>query len=342
MIANFFDKKEEISFLLEGMYRKFGFTKYNMNKFEPYSFYMENEKFLDDNRIITFSDPSGKLLALKPDITMSIVKTALKTPKENHKIYYSESVFRVPKGYDEYREIHQIGVEYIGELDLYQKIEILNLAIKSLETISPDYKLCISNMAIILNILNDLSLSLNQRNDIIKYITQKNEHDLNRYLLENKIEDNGVLGAILNVSSDIEKGTLELLELIPQYKDEIIKLRDIFEILGSVSDKSKIALDFSHISSTEYYNGLILTGYISGESSPVLRGGRYDNLIWKMGDKTKSALGFAVDLSAIDKILVNNKDNSLEIKYDENSNVLEMIERANEMFSSGKSFCFKK
>ena len=48
-----------------------------MNKFENYELYLENKSFLASENIVTFTDPSGKLLALKPDITLSILKICL-------------------------------------------------------------------------------------------------------------------------------------------------------------------------------------------------------------------------------------------------------------------------
>ena len=42
-----------------------------------------------------------------------------------------------------------------------------------------------------------------------------------------------------------------------------------------------------------YYNGLIFQGFIGGVPTAILSGGRYDNLMEKLGKKTQ-AIGFAV------------------------------------------------
>ena len=65
MNIDFLDKKEQIALKLQGIYSYEGYSKYKMNRFEEYSFYMLNEEFLEDSRILTFYDPQGKLLALK-------------------------------------------------------------------------------------------------------------------------------------------------------------------------------------------------------------------------------------------------------------------------------------
>lgn len=41
-----------------------------MSKFEEYDFYAENRSFLHSEAILTFTGLDGKLLALKPDVTL--------------------------------------------------------------------------------------------------------------------------------------------------------------------------------------------------------------------------------------------------------------------------------
>ncbi len=125
MTLDFLTNSEQIALHLQDMYHKFGYSKYKMSRFEEYSFYMEQEHFLSDSRILTFSGQNGKLMALKPDVTISIVKNFLKKPGNNHKVYYNESVFRIPAGGDEFKEVQQLGVEFLGELDSFQTLEIL-------------------------------------------------------------------------------------------------------------------------------------------------------------------------------------------------------------------------
>lgn len=344
MTTTFLDRKEQIAICLEDMFCKFGYTKYNMNRFEEYSFYMENEKFLDDSRVIVFNDPSGKLLALKPDITMSIIKNSLKSTAKNQKIYYNESVFRIPKGDSSYKEIKQIGVEFMGEIDDYQTIEILNLANKALAEISPNYVLCISNMTLILSIFDDLNLSFVTRNQILTYMSQKNLHDLQKFLTENNVPKAELFEKLLTINANIEKGIAELKDVFQntRYMPEIKEITDILAIVKEVLPKDKVQLDFSYVTNTEYYNGLTFVGYIDGLAVPVLTGGRYDKLVSKMGNNDKNALGFAVDLSELDKF-INDETIAVEtINYTDETSVCQLIAKANQLYEEGKAFCFKK
>ncbi|OOO00594.1 MAG: ATP phosphoribosyltransferase [Epulopiscium sp. Nele67-Bin004] len=286
MDVNFLDRKAKVALQLEGLYSSSGYEKYTMNRFESYAFYMENERFLDDNRVITLQGANGKLLALKPDVTMSIVKNYNLLGK--NKVYYNETVFKVPQGEDEFREIHQVGVEYIGHIDIEQTVEVLHLAIQSLQAISDDYTLCISHVGVVQQILDKLGLEITEKQIVINYLRGKNMHDLKLYL------------------DDLGKPSDELLKLTNiSHNVEIDSLDEVIKKLSDVTDCSKVCIDFSHISNTEYYNDLVFTGYVKGLATSVISGGRYDNLLDKMGINAKSALGFAVNLSEINKLNEN-------------------------------------
>ena len=68
--------KERASFGLRALYEAAGCRKYHMGQFEEYALYQENQNFLASRQVITFTDLDGRLLALKPDVTLSIAKSA--------------------------------------------------------------------------------------------------------------------------------------------------------------------------------------------------------------------------------------------------------------------------
>ena len=67
--------EEKAVFELRELYSKYGYLQYKMSKFEEYDLYVSNKDFLVSENIITFTDTDGKLLALKPDVTLSIIKS---------------------------------------------------------------------------------------------------------------------------------------------------------------------------------------------------------------------------------------------------------------------------
>ena len=92
---NLFRSEELAVFHLRDLYRRYGYLPYRMSKFEEYELYVRNKDFLVSDRVITFNDTNGKLLALKPDVTLSIIRGGEDAPGTKQKVYYNENVYRV-------------------------------------------------------------------------------------------------------------------------------------------------------------------------------------------------------------------------------------------------------
>ena len=96
---------ERIIFRLRELYASRGYRPYRMSKFEEYDLYAGNKDFLVSDNVITFTEPGGKLMALKPDVTLSIIKNSADAPEETQKVYYDENVYRVSRSTGSFREI---------------------------------------------------------------------------------------------------------------------------------------------------------------------------------------------------------------------------------------------
>ena len=128
--------EEKAIFSLRSLYSRYGYLPFKMSKFEEYELYLKNKDFLVSDRIITFNDTNGKLMALKPDVTLSIIKNCEDTVGFKQKLCYNENVYRVSGSTHQYKEIMQTGIECIGDIDNYDVFEVITLAAKSLSLIS--------------------------------------------------------------------------------------------------------------------------------------------------------------------------------------------------------------
>ena len=123
-----YDKKdllpeEGVALSLRSLYRGYGYQPFKMSKFEEYDYYVKNKEFLVGDGVITFNDTNGRLLALKPDVTLSIIKTTRFEKGVKQKLFYDENVYRVSQSTHRYKEIMQTGLEAIGDLDSYDIYE---------------------------------------------------------------------------------------------------------------------------------------------------------------------------------------------------------------------------
>lgn len=146
---------EKVSLTLRSLYAKNGYTRFKMSKFEEYDLYSRNKDFLVSDGVITFTDTNGKLLALKPDVTLSIVKNSKDIKGQIQKVYYNENVYRISETSRTYKELMQTGLECIGDLDDKNIAEVLRLACESLNVISENWSLNLSNAALLSEILKE-------------------------------------------------------------------------------------------------------------------------------------------------------------------------------------------
>ena len=142
-------KSERTVLGLQQMYLDAGYAPYRMSKFEEYDLYADKKDFLISDNVITFTDTSGRLMALKPDVTLSIVKNLGDRPDEVQKVFYRENVYRVSRGTGSYKEMLQAGLECIGKVGRAELLEVIRLAAQSLAQISARSVLALSSLDVI-------------------------------------------------------------------------------------------------------------------------------------------------------------------------------------------------
>ena len=134
--ASLLKNDERVILRLRSLYDRFGYDRYKMSKFEEYELYVRNKDFLVSDRVITFNDTDGRLLALKPDVTLSIIKNTTDRRGCVSKVYYDENVYRISGATSRFKEIMQTGLECIGDIGEYDIYETVHLAVLSLASIS--------------------------------------------------------------------------------------------------------------------------------------------------------------------------------------------------------------
>lgn len=340
-------KEEEAVFLLRSLYEKYGFSQYKMNKFEEYDLYVQNKDFLISDGIITFTDTNGKLMALKPDVTLSIVKNSSQEEGCVEKVYYDENVYRVSSGTNSFKEIRQVGIECIGAVDSYQIFEVLCLAAKSLQTLSEETVLDISDFGVLTELSETFGLDPVLRKKLFSLIGEKNLHELVSTCKKAGLGDEKIsaLSSLITIYGDPAVAVPKLKEALGKFisQDRLVRLDTLFSNLAKAGFGSMLNLDFSVVSDTDYYNGIVFRGFIKKIPLRVLSGGQYDRLLEKMGKKTK-AIGFAVYLDLLSNLSSNEKrfDVDAILLYDEAVSEETVADCVEKMVSEGKHVVAQK
>ena len=299
-------RDEEAVLALRSLYEQHGYTKYRMSKFEEYDFYGENRSFLQTGSILTFTDLSGKLMALKPDITLSIVKNA--RDGQTAKVYYSENVYRPNDGGREFREIMQVGLECIGPQDAFTTAEVIFLAESSLKLLSKKSILDISHMGLLLGLLDETGLNAAQRAKLTELVSHKNAHEVRALCAENGVSEElaGKLAALTTIYGPLETALekARALDVNGTTHAALRELGEVFATVRAMGGGDSVNLDFSIASDMNYYNGVIFQGFVEGVPAGVLSGGRYDRLLPRFG-LGGGAVGFAVYLGLLERYLTS-------------------------------------
>ncbi|MBQ2896832.1 MAG: ATP phosphoribosyltransferase regulatory subunit [Clostridia bacterium] len=338
--ASVLKKEEKVVFTLRSLYEKYGFNQYKMSKFEEYDLYVKNKDFLVSDNIITFTDTDGKLLALKPDVTLSIIKNTNESKSTVEKVYYNENVYRVSKGTESYKEIMQVGLECIGDIDDFNIYETLMLACESLKSISQDFVLDISHMGIVSEIIESFGVSRSVEKALLKCIGEKNIHGI-KEICKNEGIDGTKLEKLVSLYGNPQKVITELKRICQG--ESLNQLTYIVSELCKNGYQDSVRIDFSVINDMSYYNGFVFKGFINGISAGVLSGGQYDNLMLKMRKKAK-AVGFAVYLDMLERLEINDKEYDVDalILYDESTNLSALNDAIKLLAESGKSVAAQK
>ena len=333
---------EQIMYRLRGLYERYGYRRFKMSKFEEYDLYVRNKDFLVSDRMITFTDARGILMALKPDVTLSIIKNTRAEEAGPRKVYYNESVYRSGQGEETFQEIMQTGLECIGELDLYHIYEVIALAVESLRTIHPDYVLDVSHMGLVSGFMEAAGVTEAEYPEVMTAVRAKNLAGLEDFcrrrglsgtvqaLLERLVTTYGTMEAVLEELAPLCVGGKKTREAWEE-------LNSLCGLLKANGLAERVYLDFSVEGDMGYYSGIVFRGFLKNLSAGVLSGGQYDKMVEKMG-KPCGAMGFAIYLNELERLGPAQPpfDAEVLVLYDEATDLQDLTARLAALAGQGK------
>ncbi len=331
------ERDENLIYSLRALYTLNGYTQFRMSKFEEYDLYGKNKDFLISDAVITFTDTTGKLMALKPDVTFSIIKNTDAQDGTVKRICYNENVYRMNESTHDFTEIMQSGVECIGDIDTYNLCEILMLAGKTLELTGEAYILDVSHLGFVRGLLEDAGECDTEA--VLKCISEKNPHGLDK-LLGVRAEK---LKRLISIYGDFDTVISELEAInVNEITDmSLCELKTISEYLKKC-EHFNIKLDFSAIGNMNYYNGIVFRGFVAGAPSYVLSGGRYDKLMKKLGKKS-GAIGFALYHDRLKYLMASQKrEKPVLVLYDNKTDISDIIATRKMLSENNETFELQK
>ena len=334
--------EERAIFALRSLYRKYGYTPFKMSKFEEYDLYVGNKDFLVSDRVITFNDTDGRLLALKPDVTLSIIKHTTDEPGVKHKVYYNENVYRISGTTGQFKEIMQMGLESIGDIDVTDIFEVVYLAAKSLSEVSCDFVLDISHMGILSAFLSEASDNEIFKKEVTELISNKNAHEISFVCKKYGVTEEATekLISLVSIYGDMKSVIEKLAPLCTSVSaaKALSELKVLSFLLSRTELSERIRFDFSVVHNMTYYDGIVFSGFLSGLCEAALSGGEYGKLLRGMGRGSR-AVGFALYLDLLSELYAQEcgYDADVLLLYDDSISAVEVIEKRTELIAAGNS-----
>jgi ATP phosphoribosyltransferase regulatory subunit len=121
----------------------------------------------------------------------------------------------------------------------------------------------------------------------------------------------------------------------PSISQALNQLCSLYEVLVLYGIAGYVSFDLGMISPYTYYTGIVFAGYTYGSGEPVVKGGRYDNLLSYFGKKAPS-IGFAI---VIDRLMATLSRQKIAIPLEKKCRLLVYSEEKRaEAISAAESF----
>ena len=252
-----------------------------------------------------FFDARGDLLAMRPDVTLQVARmcaTRLAGQPGPFRFRYMQRVFREAEGLmqAEAREMTQIGVECIGEAGPKADAEVVQLLVEALEIAgASDCKLALATVGVLRALLGSCGAQAAWKEQVLDAYHDSNFVELDRLTGAGAAEGSvpPVFAAAIRALPRVRGGREavdEVRALVAPLgcEDGLDAFARTYDLLVEAGLADRIIVDFSVMSSFDYYTGIVFEAYAPELGTPLGGGGRYDNMIGSYGE-SRPAAGFA-------------------------------------------------
>ncbi len=254
--------------------------------------------------MIKLVDKNGRILVLRPDITIPIARVAAtKLENKARRLFYIQNSFASAEpALGKAGEFTQAGIELIGDGSAFADAEVIALAIKSLKTAGlKNFTVDIGQVSFFKALINESGLTERNIDRLRHAVDSKDKMAIEALSIELGIDDE--LKTQIMALPDLFGGC-EVFEKAASLsrKQECIKavenLRQVYTLLSDYGLGEFITVDVGMLHDIAYYSGIIFRGLATGIGFPVVSGGRYDGLLEKFG-KAAPATGFAMGIKRV-------------------------------------------
>ncbi len=259
-----------------------------------------------------FFDAQGNLVTMRPDVTLQVARmcaTRLGDEPGPLRFRYIQRVFREAEGQagTMAREKKQIGIECIGPSGPEADAEVIELFAQAMEVAGvSDFKMSIATVGVLRALLSASNAPASWKDAVLEAFHDSNFVEIDRLCDEAAAKGSNFAPAIRRLARvrGGREAVAEVRELASPFGCDgaLDEFERVVDLLSEQGLAERIVIDFSVMSSFDYYTGIVFEAYASGLGEPLGGGGRYDNMLGVYG-KSRPAAGFAFYLEEVQAAL---------------------------------------
>lgn len=286
----------------------FGFQEYDAPVLEPLELYKAKSGDEIEAQLFSFTDKGGREVALRPEMTPTVCRlvgakaNALKRPVKWFSVAEFYRYERAQKGRE--RAFFQYNCDIFGEPGPEAEIELIALLVQSIRGFglgADDFYVRLSDRNLWFYYLESLGFTEAQTRGVLGAIDKFEK--IGDDAFKGYVEAHGELDADrkAKILAFLQTKSLAVLEqtLAGVGGDKIAaRLADWRKLLGGLEAMGLsefIEVDFGVVRGLAYYTGFVFEAFDrKGELRAIAGGGRYDDLVQKLGGPALPAVGFAI------------------------------------------------
>ena len=291
---------------LARLFLSWGYQEVVTPTFEYYETLRASAPETADDSTFRFFDRSGRMLALRPDMTTPIARVAVMRMREQPlplRLFYLANVFRQEETQAGRQcEFYQAGVELLGAGGVAADAEVVALAVEALLAAGlSDFQVCLGQVDFISGIMAEAGLDAATAHKVKQALIERNMVGLGELLAESGIEPGN---RDLLQQLPMLHGKLDMLRNVRQrVKNQISQaaldnLAEIYHLLEKYGIDRYVMFDLGIIRDFDYYTGMVFETYTTGLGYPICGGGRYDRMAGSFG-REQPATGFALGIERV-------------------------------------------
>jgi ATP phosphoribosyltransferase regulatory subunit len=250
-------------------------------------------------------DPlSGRLLGVRADITPQVTRidAHLLNRQGVTRLCYCGSVLNTrPSGFWSTREPLQIGAELYGHAGAEADLEIMELALASLERAGLDsVRIDLCHPGVVRALIQSDAAAMAQAPRVFALLRAKNVSaltELDPALASDTRRSLETLARLYGGRDIIEQARREL-----PSSPALSAALDHLQAVAALLPDQVLSIDLADVRGYQYHTGVMFAVYSGGWPNALVRGGRYDHVGRAFG-RSRPATGFSLDLRELSGLL---------------------------------------